>query len=198
MSAGTVFIVDDDAPVRDALGMLFRTAGLSVEAYASADEFLGSAAPRPPCCLVLDIRMPGTSGPALHDELLRRGLGVPTIFITGHGDIPMAVAAMKKGARDFIEKPFDEARLLGQVKSALESSAAPASGSLDLSCLSEREREVLEQVLAGKPSRQIGEELFISAKTVEFHRSRMMQKLGARSVAELFRLCLAPGSWKTK
>ena len=187
-----VYVVDDDAPVRDALGMFFRSAGFTVESFASADEFLERAALRSPCCLVLDIRMPGMSGTALQDELLRRGARVPIIFITGHGDVPMAVEAMKNGAADFIEKPFDETRLLAQVKSALESSTASVRpGRADLSRLSEREREVLERVLAGKPSRQISAELFISVKTVEFHRARIMQKLGARSAAELFRLCLA-------
>jgi FixJ family two-component response regulator len=121
----------------------------------------------------------------------------PVIFITGHGDIPMAVEAVKKGAFDFVEKPFDDERLLHQVLSAMDAAADPRGGIPDgargrISSLSSREREVLERVLDGKSSRQIGEELFISTKTVEFHRARIMDKLGVRSVAQLFRVCLAP------
>lgn len=190
----TVFVVDDDEAVRDALGMLFRTAGLRVESFASAASFLERELPDRACCLVLDIRMPEMTGTALHDELLRRGARLPVIFVTGHGDIPMAVEAVKKGAHDFIEKPFDESRLLEQVLSAIERPAAPpatATRGERLAQLSEREREVLERVLAGKSSRQIAEELYISAKTVEFHRARIMGKLGVRSAAELFRLCLS-------
>ena len=191
----TVYVVDDDAALRDALGMLFRTAGLGVEMYASAVEFLERAMPSLPGCLVLDIRMPGLSGTALQDELRGRGSPVPIIFISGHGDIPMAVEAVKKGAYDFIEKPFDDYQLLCQVLNALEHSgerppASEAGGAERLAQLSQREREVLDLVLAGKPNRQIAAELFISMKTVEFHRARIMQKLEVRSAAELFRLCL--------
>jgi FixJ family two-component response regulator len=135
------------------------------------------------------------TGSALHEELLRRNIRVPVIFITGHGDIPMAVDAMRKGAFDFIEKPFDDERLLSQVLAALERFGAgepekpEPSASLD-ELLSSRQREVLQRVLDGKPSRQIAEELAISVKTVEFHRARIMQKLGVRTAAELFRRCL--------
>jgi two-component system response regulator DctR len=189
-----VFIVDDDQAVRDALRLLFRTAQLEVEAFASAEAFLAGADVSERCCVLLDIRMPGMTGTALHEELLRRAARVPVIFITGHGDIPMAVDAMRKGAYDFIEKPFDDEQLLSQVLAALErfeaaepEKAEPAS--LD-ELLSSRQREVLSRVLDGKPSRQIAEELAISLKTVEFHRSRIMQKLGVRTAAELFRRCL--------
>jgi FixJ family two-component response regulator len=195
----TVYIVDDDEGVRDALAMLFGTAGLNVEMFASATQFL-DARPKctPPCCLVLDIRMPGPTGLALQEALAQRGLRIPTVFITGHGDIPMAVEAVKKGAYDFIEKPFDDYHLLCQVLNAIEESAGgapvprPATpGRAErLAALSEREREVLERVLQGKSSRQIGEELFISSKTVDFHRARIMQKLSVRSTAQLFHLCL--------
>lgn len=194
MSERTVYVVDDDEAVRDALDMLFRTAGLRVQAFASANAFLEQARPSPPACLVLDIRMPGMSGTALQERLAERGERLPILFITGHGDIPMAVEAMKKGAWDFIEKPFDDHRLLCQVLDALE--GRPASGRPSaatagrLAQLSGREREVLERVLAGKPSREIAGELAISVKTVEFHRARIMQKLGVRSAAELFRACL--------
>jgi FixJ family two-component response regulator len=191
----TVYVVDDDEALRDALGMLFRTAGLKVETFASAVAFLQRAKPVQPACLVLDIRMPGLSGTVLQDELIERGMRIPIIFISGHGDIPMAVEAVKKGAYDFIEKPFDDYQLLCQVLNALEQPAEGARAGQDrnaerLALLSEREREVLDLVLAGVPNRRIAGELFISMKTVEFHRARIMQKLEVGSAAELFRLCL--------
>ncbi len=189
-----VYIVDDDQAVRNALRMLFRTAALEAEAFSSADAFLEDADLTRHCCVVLDIRMPGMTGTALQDELLRRGVRVPIIFITGHGDIPIAVEAMRKGAFDFIEKPFDDEQLLARVREALEQQqrveTAPAAGSAPLAELSERQREVLQRVLDGKPSRQIAQELDISVKTVEFHRARIMQKLGVKTAAELFRRCL--------
>jgi FixJ family two-component response regulator len=198
MNGRTVYVVDDDDAVRDSLSMLFRNAGLAVRSFPSAISFLERAQPRAPACLVLDIRMPGMSGTALQQELLTRGATLPIIFITGHGDIPTAVEAVKKGAYDFIEKPYDDYQLLNQVVNALERSAEIESGQTPaapdrqrLALLSEREQEVLKHVLAGKPSRQIAEELYISTRTVEFHRARIMQKLGVRSAAELFRVCLA-------
>ena len=198
MSERTVDVVDEDEAVRDSLSMLFRNAGLAVRGFPSAQAFLEQPLPDAPACLVLDIRMPGMSGSALQDELLARGAQLPIIFITGHGNIPTAVEAVKKGAYDFIEKPFDDYQLLTQVMNALERSAelqrgvTPAApGREGLEQLSEREQEVLKLVLAGKPSRQVAEELNISARTVEFHRARIMQKLGVRSAAELFRVCLA-------
>jgi FixJ family two-component response regulator len=195
---GKVYIVDDDNAVRNALKLLFRTAELEVETFPSADAFLDDADLTQRCCVLLDIRMPGMTGSALHEELLRRNIRVPVIFITGHGDIPMAVDAMRKGAFDFIEKPFDDEQLLSQVLAALERFGAgepekpEPSASLE-EILSSRQREVLQRVLDGKPSRQIAEELAISVKTVEFHRARIMQKLGVRTAAELFRRCLGSG-----
>ena len=189
-----VYIVDDDNAVRNALKLLFRTAQLDAEAFSSADAFLEDADLTQRCCVLLDIRMPGMTGTALHEELLRRSHRVPVIFITGHGDIPMAVDAMKKGAFDFIEKPFDDEQLLSQVRAALETFDAGeperAEPGVPLELLSSRQREVLQRVLDGKPSRQIAEELAISVKTVEFHRARIMQKLGVKTAAELFRRCL--------
>ena len=197
-----VYIVDDDNAVRNALKLLFRTAQLDVEAFSSADAFLEDADLTQRCCVLLDIRMPGMTGTALHEELRRRSYRVPVIFITGHGDIPMAVDAMRKGAFDFIEKPFDDEQLLSQVRAALESfdaaeadkaesgRAEKAERDTSLELLSSRQREVLQRVLDGKPSRQIAEELAISVKTVEFHRARIMQKLGVKTAAELFRRCL--------
>ena len=151
--------------------------------------------------MLLDIRMPGMTGTALHEELRRRSYRVPVIFITGHGDIPMAVDAMRKGAFDFIEKPFDDEQLLSQVRAALESFDAAEADNRARPGREGRARraaraaffeakEVLQRVLDGKPSRQIAEELAISVKTVEFHRARIMQKLGVKTAAELFRRCL--------
>ena len=198
MSDRTVYVVDDDDAVRDSLTMLFRNAGLAVRDFASARAFLEQPAPAAPSCLVLDIRMPGMSGTALQDELKARAPRLPIIFITGHGNIPTAVEAVKKGAYDFIEKPFDDYQLLCQVLDALESGADRVReeartlvGAGRLAALSGREREVLDLVLAGKPSRQVAVELHISVKTVEFHRARIMRKLNVRSAAELFRACLA-------
>ena len=193
-----VYIVDDDNAVRNALALLFRTAQLDAQAFPSAQAFLEGADLARRCCVLLDIRMPGMTGTTLHDELLRRNARVPVIFITGHGDIPMAVDAMRKGAFDFIEKPFDDEQLLSQVRAALESceegepQKGEATAALD-EVLSSRQREVLQRVLDGKPSRQIAEELAISVKTVEFHRARIMQKLGVKTAAELFRRCLGAG-----
>jgi FixJ family two-component response regulator len=169
--------------------MLFRTADLEVETFSSAAAFLEQADLERRCCVLLDIRMPGMTGADVHDELLQRGVRAPVIFITGHGDIPMAVQAMRKGAYDFIEKPFDDEHLLNQVLGALEDSAEETQ-KVSLTTLSARQRDVLERVLEGKPNRQIAAELAISLKTVEFHRARIMQKLGVRNAAELFRRCL--------
>lgn len=196
-----VYIVDDDHAVRSALRLLFRTAELEVETFSSADAFLEDADLTCRCCVLLDLRMPGMTGAALHNELLRRGVRVPVIFITGHGDIPMAVEAIKKGAFDFIEKPFDDEQLLARVRAALERFDDLVSAKEDYAAvamtletlLSARQREVLRRVLDGKPSREIAEELTISVKTVEFHRARIMHKLGVRTTAELFRRCLGAG-----
>jgi two-component system, LuxR family, response regulator DctR len=192
MSDRVVYVVDDDDAVRNAVRLLFRTADLEVETFPSAAAFLEGADLGRRCCLLLDIRMRGMSGTDLHDELLGRGVRAPVIFITGHGDIPMAVEAMKKGAYDFIEKPFDDEQLLSQVLGALQGyqqdfAELPKPA---LPLLSARQRSVLDRVLEGKPNRQIAEELAISLKTVEFHRARIMQKFEVRTAAELFRRCL--------
>jgi two-component system response regulator DctR len=179
-----VYVVDDDDAVRNAVSLLFRTAELEVETFSNAAAFLEQANLERRCCVLLDIRMPGMTGTALHEELRGRGVRAPVIFITGHGDIPMAVEAMKKGAYDFIEKPFDDEQLLGQVLGAL------GDPKPEHDALSGRQRAVLERVLEGKTNRQIAQELAISLKTVEFHRARIMQKLGVRTAAELFRRCL--------
>jgi len=195
----TVFVVDDDEAIRDALGLLFRASGLRVETFESASAFLRDYRPDCSGCLVLDIRMSGMSGLDLQDELRKRRTPLPIVFLTAHGDIPMAVRALKKGASDFIEKPVDQQRLVLAVLNALREDVLSAqrvpapgaptgSNASRLEALSAREREVLHAVLAGKQTRQISEELCISVKTVEFHRARIREKLGVASVAELFRL----------
>lgn len=189
-----VFVVDDEEAVGDSLAMLLRTVGLPTRVYRDPRRFLDDYRPEQPGCLLLDVRMPQLGGLEVQRELGRRHASLPIIFITGHGDIPMAVEAMRKGAFDFIEKPFDDEQLLARVREAFElqqkAETRPVMGSVPISELSERQREVLQRVLDGKPSRQIAEELEISVKTVEFHRARIMQKLGVRTAAELFRRCL--------
>ena len=198
----TVFVVDDDAAVCDALGMLLRAVGMDVETFHSATAFLKALRPGLTGCLVLDIRMPGMSGLDLQDELHRRKISIPIVFLTGHGDVPMAVRALKKGAVDFIEKPHEAERLVLAVLNALrmdderreqtnrhdDLSVGLASR---LATLSEREREVLDRILEGKQTRQITDELCISVKTVEFHRARIREKLGVATQAQLFSLFIA-------
>jgi FixJ family two-component response regulator len=194
----TVFIVDDDEDVRDALSLLMRAVGLRVESFASARDYLLRANPRDSGCLVLDIRMPGMSGMDLQAELRKRRMRLPIIFLTGHADVPLAVRAMKAGAADFIQKPFDEHRLVVAVMNALKADAeqprlpeppprAAPDAADPTATLSPREIEVLEQMIAGRQSREIAASLCISLKTVEFHRANIRKKLGATSLADLFR-----------
>lgn len=195
----TVFIVDDDEDVRDALSMLMRAAGLHAETFASAREFMQRLNPRDFGCLILDIRMPGMTGLELQSELHKRRIRLPIIFLTGHGDVPLAVRAMKAGAVDFIQKPLDEHRLVMAVMNALRTNAdqgkeaeRASDGLLNpsdrMASLSRRETDVLEQIVSGKQNRQIAEALCISVKTVEFHRANIRRKLGVSSLPELFRL----------
>jgi FixJ family two-component response regulator len=201
----TVFVIDDDEAVSDAIAMLLRASGLKVGIFNSAAAFLHQFCPEQPGCLILDIRMPGMSGLDLQDELNRRRSTLPIVFLSGHGDIPMAVRALKRGAFDFIEKPHDEDRLVMAAGEALRLDAerrngarsADSGGMADraerLASLSARERAVLGLVLDGRSSRAIAQELCISIKTVEFHRGRIHEKLGVGSLAELFRLFLPEG-----
>jgi len=193
-----VAIVDDDEAVRDALSMMLRAAGYAVDVHASAESFLAQMPGARLACAILDVRMPGVSGIELHERLAAQGSDLPVVFLTGHGDVAMAVRAMKRGAFDFLEKPVDDERLLSVVRSAVDFAAlpkpiVPPSGPTPpgLESLSRREREVLDLVLAGHQTRAIAETLFITVKTVEFHRGRIHQKLGVASMAELFRLCFA-------
>ena len=196
MRERTVFVVDDDGSVAASLAALFRSAGLRAETFESATLFLRRAILRRPCCLVVEAGIRGLSGLALQEALAARGVRIPIVFVAREAQVATAVAAVKKGAHDFLEKPVDEALLLREVLALLEEDTAagravsrPMRQRLDK--LSEREREVLDWVLEGKSSREIGKALYISVKTVEFHRARIMQKLGVRSAAELFRACFA-------
>lgn len=188
----SIFVVDDDQALRGSLRWLLESLKLSVQTYASADEFLSTYDPVRPGCLVLDVRMPEISGLQLQEILTQRGIRIPVIMITGHGDISMAVRAMKGGALDFIEKPFNDQELLERIQQALaldarqrqeEAHQRIAIERLDL--LTPREREVLEKVLCGKHNKTIADELGISMKTVEAHRAKVMGKMGVNSPAEL-------------
>jgi len=192
-----VFIVDDDEAMRDALDTLIRSVGMKTVLHASADEFLASYDPEQPGCLVLDVRMPGMSGLELQDRLVEEGVDLPVIIITGHGDVPMAVRAMRAGALDFLEKPFREQDLLHRIHQAIERDAkirreraAKADIVARLASLTSREREVMERVVAGKHNKAIASELGVSHKTVEFHRVKIMEKMKADSVAALVRMAL--------
>jgi len=191
----TVFIVDDDEGIREGLGLLLETVGQPYESYSSAMEFLNAYDPSKGGCLVLDIRMPRMSGLELQEKLNEQECLLPIIFITGHGDIPMAVDAMRRGALDFIRKPFREQDLLDRINEALEYDAGKRKAMLDrqellerLSLLSERESEVFHRVAAGDMNKVIGFDLGISERTVEVHRSQVMKKLGVRTLAQLVRL----------
>jgi RNA polymerase sigma factor (sigma-70 family) len=197
MTESIVYIVDDDDAMRDSLKWLLESRGLKVELYPSGDAFLRDFS-RDLCgCLVLDVRMPGMSGMDLYTRLRARASTLPVIFITGHGDVPMAVSALKKGAADFIEKPFDDQDMLKLIESCLKQDRAAAAKRAEkaslaqsLESLTQREREVLKLIVDGKLNKQIADDLGISIKTVEVHRSRVMEKMGADTVVELVQLVL--------
>jgi two-component system response regulator FixJ len=195
--AACVFIVDDDEAVRSSVRFLIRSVGLSAQVYASAPDFLSAYDPRHPGCLLLDVRMPGMSGLELQQELNRRGATIPVVFITGHGDVPMAVEAMQQGAFDFLQKPFRDQDLLDRVQRALardaESRARLAVRAeivTRLATLTPRETEVLQLVTRGKANKVVGAELGVSQRTVEIHRAHVMEKMNASSLAELVRMVL--------
>jgi two-component system, LuxR family, response regulator FixJ len=194
----TLFIVDNDEVAREELATLLRSAGHGVEAFANAETFIAKRGEARGGCVLLDVRLPGMTGLDLQEWLAQRNHRLPVVFITAHGDIPMAVRAVKRGAIDFLQKPVDERQLLAAVDAALARDDAPsaATGTLPaaVATLSRREREVLDLILAGRQTRVIAESLFISVKTVEFHRSRIHAKLGVSSLAALFNLCLGRGS----
>lgn len=191
----TVFIVDDDAAIRFAMQALMDSVNIEHEIFGSADEFLEKVSDQRPGCLVLDIRMPGLGGLELQEELIKRDSTLPIIFITGHGDVPMAVEAMQKGAVDFIQKPFRDQELLDRIREALatdeerrEAQQQHAEVATRLDRLTNREREVFDLVVTGKPNKVIAYELGVSQRTVEIHRARVMEKMQARSLADLVKM----------
>lgn len=205
MTESTVFVVDDDEAVRGGLRVLLQSVGLGVETYASAQEFLAAYSPDQPGCLVLDIRMPGMGGLDLQQELARRGIELPIIFLTGHADVPAAVRALKAGAMDFMEKPFNGQALLDLIQQAIRrdvgarhKSAAESDAARRVAALTAREREVVELMVAGNANKVIAGDLSISERTVEFHRSRIMKKMHARSLAELISIMHAARSSPVK
>jgi two-component system response regulator FixJ len=198
MSKPLIYVVDDDDTFRSSLQWLLESVGLAVRTFANAAEFLDAYVPGAPGCLVLDIRMPGMSGLQLQDQLASRGIGIPVIFLTGHGDVPMAVAAVKKGALDFLQKPYNDQQLLDVVNAALkrdvelrEQEARSRQIAGLVTSMTPREREVMDAVVSGKSNKMIAEELGVTIKTVEAHRARVMEKMGAESLAHLVHLVMA-------
>ena len=200
MADGVVHLVDDDPGVRDALAFLLRSRGLAVRAFDSGPALLVAldAEPTPKGIFLLDVRMEPMTGTRLHDELLARQVRNPVLFLTGHGDIPMVVEALKKGAFDFLEKPYSDNALADRIEQALAVDAAMqaegaqvAERSARLASLTEREHEVMTRVAAGKLNKVIADELHVSVRTVEVHRARVFAKLGVRSAAEVATLLAA-------
>jgi FixJ family two-component response regulator len=190
-----VFIIDDDPSVREALEDLLRSVGLGVESFASTQEFLQSKRPDAPGCIVLDVRLPGPSGLEFQRTLMKSKLGLPVIFISGHGDISMSVQAIKAGAIDFLTKPLHEQKLLDAIQTAIERDRARRVGEKDIAQLQERfetltprEQEVMMIVVTGRPNKQIAADLKLSEMTVKIHRSQMMRKMKARSLVDLVRM----------
>ncbi|ASS59397.1 response regulator transcription factor (plasmid) [Rhizobium leguminosarum] len=204
----TIIVIDDDPEIREALGSLLRSVGFAVNLLASVGDFLRSERPDGPTCLVLDVRLPGQSGLDFQLELSRENIQLPIVFITGHGDIPMSVQAMKGGAVEFLTKPFRDQDLLDAVNVGLardrvwlENEKALATVRARFDSLTPREREVMALVVTGRPNKQIAGDLGVSEITVKVHRSQVMQKMGTRSLPELARmadkLMLAPGKPQT-
>ncbi|GAB4397675.1 MAG: response regulator transcription factor [Rhodoferax sp.] len=198
---GTVYVVDDDEAVRDSLQWLLEGKDYRVRCFESGEAFLSRYDPREVACLIADIRMEGMTGLVLQDKLLELHSPLPMAFITGHGDVPMAVETMKKGAMDFIQKPFQEnqlldlvERMLTQAKVSFAQSQNAATREALLSKLTLRESQVLERIVAGRLNKQIADDLGISIKTVEAHRANIMEKLGANTVADLLKIALGPGA----
>jgi FixJ family two-component response regulator len=200
---GTVYVVDDDEAVRDSLQWLLEGKDYRVRCFDSAEIFLSRYDPREVACLIVDIRMGGMTGLELQDRLVERKSPLPIVFITGHGDVPMAVDTMKKGAMDFIQKPFDETalvtlveRMLAQATSAFAESMQAASRDALMAKLTTREAQVLERIVAGRLNKQIADDLGISIKTVEAHRANIMEKLNANTVADLLKTALGQNAAK--
>jgi len=194
----TVFVVDDDHAIRQATKLLLQSVGLNNEIYESADEFLSKVTDDRPGCLLLDVRMPGTSGIDLQATLAKRGNTLPIIFVTGHGDVPMAVDAMRNGAIDFIQKPYRDQDLLDRIGIAFEIDSTKRTQVMQRSDiaarvekLTKREHEVFDLVASGQPNKLIAHELGVSQRTIEIHRARVMEKMRARSLADLVRMHLS-------
>lgn len=194
----TIFIVDDDEAVRDSLRWLLEANGHHVQCFADAEDFLNTYDPQQLAILIVDVRMPGMSGLELQEVLIARNATLPMVFITGHGDVPMAVSTMKKGAIDFLEKPFNEsdlraivARMMEQATERAQQVAQQRSHEEVLSRLTAREQQVLERIVAGRLNKQIAGDLNISIKTVEAHRANIMEKLEVTTVADLMKIALA-------
>jgi FixJ family two-component response regulator len=199
-ASSTVFVVDDDKAVRDSLALLVDSVGLQVETFASAQDFLDTYHPDRRGCLITDLRMPGMSGLELQEKLSAEDVRIPVIVLTGHGDVPAAVRALKGGAVDFVEKPFNPQALLDLIQQAIardteihELAAQEAQVAERVALLTPREHEVMDLVVAGKANKVIAIELAISERTVELHRGRIMKKMQARSLAELMRMVLPQG-----
>jgi FixJ family two-component response regulator len=196
---GTVYVVDDDEAVRDSLQWLLEGKDYRVRCFDSAETFLNRYDSKEVACLIVDIRMAGMSGLELQDKLIEKNSPLPIVFITGHGDVPMAVDTMKKGAMDFIQKPFKEDELVPLVEQMLEKAKVSfsdhqhaASRDALMSKLTSREAQVLERIVAGRLNKQIADDLGISIKTVEAHRANIMEKLNANTVADLLKIALGP------
>ena len=190
-----VFVVDDDPSMRRSLDTLLRSVGHDVRLFSSSQEFMKAARPDAPGCLVLDVRLPGMSGLTFQEELTKAAVALPVIFITGHGDVPMTVRAMKAGAVEFLTKPFDDQLLLDAIHAAIERDRARRRDAASLAALqarydelTDRERQVMKLVVAGQVNKQIAAELGLSVVTVKVHRGQVMRKMLARSVAELVRM----------
>jgi len=199
-----VIVVDDDPGLRNAMRILLKTVELESIQFASAEDFLAAYQPSQPGCLVLDIRMPGMSGLELQQHLNLRGAVIPVIFMTAHGDIPMAVAAMKQGAFDFLQKPFRDQDLLARIRRAIDKDSVMRQSlgehariKANLESLTPREREVLDQMTRGKQNKSIAQDLGVSPRTVEIHRARVIKKMNTQSVAELVRMMLDLGNEPT-
>ncbi|NYT64842.1 response regulator transcription factor [Alcaligenaceae bacterium] len=196
-ATSTIFIVDDDEAVRDSLRWLLEANGYRVKSFSGAEEFLGSYDPDQIGVLIADVRMPGMSGLELQEALIARQAPLPIVFITGHGDVPMAVSTIKKGAVDFLEKPFNEtdlraivARMMDQATERFSQAQAQKDHQAILSRLTAREQQVLERIVAGRLNKQIAGDLNISIKTVEAHRANIMEKLEVTTVADLMKIAL--------
>ncbi len=201
---GNIYVVDDDEAVRDSLQWLLEGKDYRVRCFDSAESFLTRYDPREVACLLVDIRMPGISGLELQDRLIERKSPLPIVFITGHGDVPMAVTTMKKGAMDFIPKPFKEEellsvveRMLDQAREAFTEYQHAANRDALMGKLTARESQVLERIVAGRLNKQIADDLGISIKTVEAHRANIMEKLNANTVADLLKTALGQNAPKT-